>query len=82
MFFTSKYVNERDIKGDENKINQFLRDISYKQRGDTKNNRSKLKRRLLASIGDPLHRLHNQLCFPLAKMKYTDVILVIISKGL
>ena len=38
--------------GDENKIKQFLRDIGYKQRGDTKSNRSKLIRRLFASIGE------------------------------
>ena len=33
MFITSNDVTERDIKGDENKIKQFLRGISYKQRG-------------------------------------------------
>ena len=27
MFITNKNVTERDIKGDENKIKQFLRDI-------------------------------------------------------
>ena len=42
MFITNKDVTERDIKGDENKIKQFLKDIGYKQRGDTKSNRSKL----------------------------------------
>ena len=42
MFITSKDVTERDIKGDENKIKQFLEGIGYKQRGDTKSNRSKL----------------------------------------
>ena len=36
MFITNKNVIERDIKGDENKIKRFLRDIGYKQRGDTK----------------------------------------------
>ena len=41
MFITNKIVTERDIKGDENKIKQFLWDIGYKQRGDTKSNRSK-----------------------------------------
>ena len=35
LFFTNKDVTEKDIKGDENKIKQFLRDIGYKQRGDT-----------------------------------------------
>ena len=33
MFITSNDVTERDIKGDENKIKQVLRGISYKQRG-------------------------------------------------
>ena len=53
IFFTNKDVTERDIKGDENKIKQFLRDIGYKQRGDTKSNRSKLIRRMFAGIGEP-----------------------------
>ena len=53
LFITNKDVTERDIKGDENKIKQFLRDIGYKQRGDTKSNRSKLIRRMFASIGEP-----------------------------
>ena len=35
IFITNKGVTERDIKGDENKIKQFLRDIGYNQRGDT-----------------------------------------------
>ena len=48
-FFTNKDVTERDLKGDENKIKQFLRDIGYKQR-DTKSNRSKVIRRMLANI--------------------------------
>ena len=34
MFFTPKDVTERDIKSDENKIEQILRDIGYKQRRD------------------------------------------------
>ena len=38
MFITNQNVTEKDIKGDENKIKQFLRDIGYKQRGDTKSN--------------------------------------------
>ena len=38
LFINNKDVTERDIKGDENKIKQFLRDIGYKQRGDTKSN--------------------------------------------
>ena len=42
LFTTSKDVTERDIKVDENKIKQFLKDIGYKQRRDTKSNRSKL----------------------------------------
>ena len=33
MFIINKNVTERDIKGDENKLKQFLRDIGYKQRG-------------------------------------------------
>ena len=51
MFVTNKDV--RDIKGDENKTKQFLMDTGYKQRGDTKSNRSKLIRRMFASIGEP-----------------------------
>ena len=39
MFITSKDVTERDIKGDEIKIKQFLKDNGYKPRGDTKSNR-------------------------------------------
>ena len=53
MFITSKDVTERDIKGDENKLKQFLKDIGYKQRGDTKSNRSKLIGRILVIIGEP-----------------------------
>ena len=37
----------------ENKIKQFLRDIGYKQRGETKSNRSKFIRRLSVSIASP-----------------------------
>ena len=50
MFITNKNVTERDIKADENKVKRFLRDIGYKQRGDTKSNRSKVIRRLSISI--------------------------------
>ena len=32
MYFTNKDVTERDIKGEENKIKQFLEDIGYKRR--------------------------------------------------
>ena len=53
MFITNKNVTERDIKGDENKIKQFLRDIGYKQRGHTKSNRSKVIKRLSISIASP-----------------------------
>ena len=53
MLITSKDVTERDIKVDEDKIKRFLRDIAYKQRGDTKSNRSKFIRRVFASIGEP-----------------------------
>ena len=52
IIITNKDVTERDIKGDESKIKQFLRDIGYKQRGDTKSNRSKLLRGKFASIGE------------------------------
>ena len=52
MFIASKDVTERDIKGDEDKIKLFLKDIGYKQRGDTKSNRSKLIRRMFASISE------------------------------
>ena len=57
LFITNKDVTERDIKGDENKIKQFLRDIGYKQRADTKSNRSKLIRRMFASLGEPTSRV-------------------------
>ena len=57
IFISNKDVTERDIKGDENKIKQFLRDIGYKQRGDTKSNRSKLIRRMFASIGEAVSRI-------------------------
>ena len=60
IFITKKDVNERDIKGDENKIKQFLRDIGYKQRGDTKSNRSKFIRRMFASIGEAVSRIGEQ----------------------
>ena len=53
IFITNKDVTEIDIKGDENKIKQFLKDIGYKQRGDTKSNRSNFIRRMLSSIGEP-----------------------------
>ena len=53
IFITNRDVTERDIRGDENKIKQFLSDIGYKQRGVTKSNRSKLIRRMFASIGEP-----------------------------
>ena len=52
LFITNKDVTERDVKGDENKIKQFLSDIGYKQRGDTKINRSKHIRRMFARIGE------------------------------
>ena len=52
LFITNKDVTERDTKGDENKIKQTLRDIGYKQREDTKSNRSKVIRRMLANIGE------------------------------
>ena len=53
LFITKKDVTERDIKGDEIKIKQFLEDIGYKQRGDIKSIRSKFIRRIIASIGEP-----------------------------
>ena len=53
LSITKKDVTKRDIKVGENKIKQFLRDIGYKQRGDTKSNRSKVIRRMLASIVEP-----------------------------
>ena len=40
IFIAKKDVTERDVKGDENKIKHFLGDIDYRQRGDTKSNRS------------------------------------------
>ena len=57
MFITNKDVTERDIKGDENRKKQFLKDIGYKQRGDTERNRSKLIRRMFASIGEAVSRI-------------------------
>ena len=57
LFITNKDVTDREIKGDENKIKQFLRDIGYKQRGDTKSNISKLIRRMFASIGERTSRV-------------------------
>ena len=57
IFITNKGVTERDIKGDEIKIKQFLMDVGYKQRGDTKSNRSELIRRMFSSIGDPTSRV-------------------------
>ena len=53
IIITSEDVTQRNIKGDENKIKQFLRDIAYKQSGDTKSNRSKLIRTMLASVVEP-----------------------------
>ena len=52
-FITNKDATERDIKGDENEIKQFPRNIGYKQRGNTKCNRSRLIRRKLISIASP-----------------------------
>ena len=52
LFITNKDVTERDIKGDENKMKQFLKDIGYKQGGDNKSNRSKVIRRMLANVGE------------------------------
>ena len=52
ILITYKDATERDIKGDENEIEQFQRDIGYKQREYTKSNRSKLLRRMFASIGE------------------------------
>ena len=57
LFITNKDVTKRDIKGDEIKIKQFLKDIGYKQRGDIKRKRSKLIRRMFASIGEPTSRV-------------------------
>ena len=53
IFFTNKDVTEKDIKVDVDKIKQLPRAIGYKQRGDTKSNRSKLIRRMYSSIGEP-----------------------------
>ena len=53
---------------------QFLRDIDYKQIGDTKSNRSKLIRRILVSIASSrrVYTSEDELC---------DLILVIMKKG-
>ena len=73
MFITNKDLTERDIKGSENKIKQFLKDIGYKQRGDTKSNRSKLTRRMFANIVNYQTPV---------KMKNINVILVMKKKKL
>ena len=57
IFIPNKDVTERAIKDDENKIKQFLRDIGYKPRGDTKSKRSKVIRRMFASIGEATSRV-------------------------
>ena len=57
ILITNRDLTERDIKGDEDKIKQFLRDIAYKQKGDTKSNRSKLIKRILSSIGEGISRI-------------------------
>ena len=80
IFITNKDVNEKDIKGDEIKIKQFLRDIGYKQSGDTKSVRSKLIRRMFSSIGEPTSPVLYQYQPPV-KMKYIVVIIVIMNKG-
>ena len=82
-FITNKDLNERNIKRDENKIKQFLKDIGYIQRGDTKSNRSKSIKRMLACIGEPTSQVISMPTSsePLVKMKNIDVILVIINNG-
>ena len=67
LFITNKDVTERDIKGDENKVKQFLSNIGCKQRGDTKSNRSKLIRRMFASIGEPTSHV---ISIPTSSEKY------------
>ena len=52
MFMTNKNVTGKDITGRKRK-NQFLRDIGYRQGGDTKSNRSKVIRGLSTSILSP-----------------------------
>ena len=76
MFITSKDLSERDMKVDEK---QFLKDIGYKQRGDTKSNRSKLIRRMFASIGEPTSQV---ISIPTSsEHEIYRVILVIMNKG-
>ena len=79
LFITNKDVTERDLKGDEIKIKQFLKDIGYKQRGDTKNNRSKFIKECLLVLVNPLLRLYQYQ--PPVKMKNIDMILVFMNKG-
>ena len=67
MFITSKDVTESDIKADEIKIKQFLTAIGYKQRRDTKSNRSKLIRRMFASINEPTSQV---ISIPTSSEKY------------
>ena len=78
MFITKKDVTETDIKGNENKVNQFLKDIIYKQRGDTKSNRSNFIRRMFASIGETTSHV---ISIPTSSEdKIINVILVIMNK--
>ena len=50
ILIINKNVTEGDMKSDENKTKQLLRDIGYKQRRDTKSNRAKVIRKLSISI--------------------------------
>ena len=85
IFITNKDITERDIKGEENKIKQFLRDLGYKQRGDTKSNRSKLIRRMLSGIDEAVSRIgeptSHLISVPTSSEEYLWLILVTMNKG-
>ena len=66
-FITIKDVTESDIKADEIKIKQFLTAIGYKQRRDTKSKRSKLIRRMFASINEHTSQV---ISIPTSSVKY------------
>ena len=76
LFIKNKDVTERDIKGEENKIKQFLKDIGYKQRGDTKSDRSNFIRRMLSIIVKPTSQV-----ISMPTRKNIDVILWIMNEG-
>ena len=79
VFFTNKDVHERDIKVDENKSKQILKNIDYKQRGDTNCSRSKLIGTILASIVEPTSQVISRPTS--SEDEKIDVIPMIMNKG-